>query len=406
MRQQPARASSKRHYLGICAIAKDETPFLREWAAYYHLIGFERIFIYDNDSVVAIRDSVADMYDAGMLDTYTIQGENMQLTAYNHCLQTHGAECEWMAFFDLDEFLLLPEENDARAFCAGYEDFAGIAINSNNFSSSGHLRRPEGRGGLVIENYLESLGPVHMGKCIVRPALTTMPLSPEHFLFTEGHYAVNADKMPVFGGYAPRSDRALLNHYKFRSQQDYEEKVKRGYPIYIMPGVLRMEDFYAQASRPVTRETGILRHAARVRAIRESGKPDPYYAVDSGEIAAEAFPAGLARLAAALERDSGLARLVFLLGRRRFGDKAAYLALGCRACRACGDGENARRAALDLLAVAPALSSHLELFLASLLCGDRKEAERLSAFLLELAGREKDPALQKAVRDAWDGNLS
>jgi hypothetical protein len=30
------------YYLGLCAIAKDETPFLKEWVGYHQYIGFEK----------------------------------------------------------------------------------------------------------------------------------------------------------------------------------------------------------------------------------------------------------------------------------------------------------------------------------------------------------------------------
>jgi hypothetical protein len=87
------------YYLGLCAIAKDETPFLREWVAYHHYVGFEKIYIYDNESRIPVRDSIADFYDRQICDSYTIPGRAMQLVAYNHCLKNHGHEFEWLAFF-------------------------------------------------------------------------------------------------------------------------------------------------------------------------------------------------------------------------------------------------------------------------------------------------------------------
>jgi hypothetical protein len=120
--------SSPRHYLGLCGIAKDETPNLREWVAYHHAAGFERILIYDNGSAVPVRETLADMCESGIVETLSIVGENMQLVAYNHCLQNFGHEFVWLGFFDLDEFLLLHHDDDARIFCAGYEEYAGISI--------------------------------------------------------------------------------------------------------------------------------------------------------------------------------------------------------------------------------------------------------------------------------------
>lgn len=317
---------SPRHYLGLCGIAKDETPNLREWVAYHHAAGFERIFIYDNGSAVPVRDTLADMCESGIVETLSIQGPNMQLVAYNHCLQNYGHEFVWLAFFDLDEFLLLENENDARIFCAGYEEYPGISLNWCKFSSSGHLKRPPG---LVIENYLESLGDDTSVKCIVRPEAVVMPLSPHHFVFKNGEFAVLPDKTEIDAGYAPPvTSLAWINHYQYRSQQDFEEKVARGYA---MPHTLDMSGFYKQAVLPVTVRTEILRHAPKVKEIVATGMPGPYIPLDTSIALEEPFPVVMARFASAVEAgDIPLARLIFSINRRRFADKPGFSALGER----------------------------------------------------------------------------
>ena len=35
------------YYACVCAIAKDETPHLREWALHHFAVGFEHIVLYD-----------------------------------------------------------------------------------------------------------------------------------------------------------------------------------------------------------------------------------------------------------------------------------------------------------------------------------------------------------------------
>jgi hypothetical protein len=55
-------------------------------------------------------------------------------------------------------------------------------------------------------------------KCIVKPEAVTMPLSPHHFIFTEGNYAVSPDKVKVDAGHAPSATSlARINHYRYRS---------------------------------------------------------------------------------------------------------------------------------------------------------------------------------------------
>lgn len=99
---------SKSHYLALCAVAKDETPFLREWVEYHALIGVERFIIYDHESAVPVAETLADHVATGLVTVVNLQGFAIQLPAYNHCLQQFGGGlCQWIGFIDLDEFVWL-----------------------------------------------------------------------------------------------------------------------------------------------------------------------------------------------------------------------------------------------------------------------------------------------------------
>ncbi|MDO5484514.1 MAG: glycosyltransferase family 2 protein, partial [Desulfovibrionaceae bacterium] len=92
-------------YAGICAIARDETPHLREWALHHLAVGFEHIIIYDNGSREPVRDTLACL---GRLVTVLDFPEQRapQLSAYYHCLRTYRSLSRWLAFIDIDEFIL------------------------------------------------------------------------------------------------------------------------------------------------------------------------------------------------------------------------------------------------------------------------------------------------------------
>jgi hypothetical protein len=44
-----------KHYLSICAIFKDEAPYLQEWIEFHRLLGVEKFYLYNNNS----RDNFA-----------------------------------------------------------------------------------------------------------------------------------------------------------------------------------------------------------------------------------------------------------------------------------------------------------------------------------------------------------
>ncbi|MDR1946666.1 MAG: glycosyltransferase family 92 protein [Desulfovibrio sp.] len=86
-------------YASICAIAKDEDPYIVEWAEYHLSIGFEHIHVYDNGSARPVRDILREYMDAGLVTVVDFPVEvEQQPAAYADCLAAYGAGTEWMAF--------------------------------------------------------------------------------------------------------------------------------------------------------------------------------------------------------------------------------------------------------------------------------------------------------------------
>ena len=48
--QMKHNQTSPIHYLAVCAIAKNEGPYFKEWLDWHHAQGVEKFYIYDNES--------------------------------------------------------------------------------------------------------------------------------------------------------------------------------------------------------------------------------------------------------------------------------------------------------------------------------------------------------------------
>ena len=158
--------------IAICAIFKDEAPFLLEWLAFHRMIGVDLFVLYDNGS----SDGGADRVHASSF------GRNVtlvdwpdrpgQLSAYNHFRIHHAARFTWAAFIDIDEFIVPLEGNSIRPVLMrpAYARFAQVLLQWLVFGPSGHERRPEG---LMIEHYThrmpETADACRHVKAIVRP---------------------------------------------------------------------------------------------------------------------------------------------------------------------------------------------------------------------------------------------
>ena len=109
------------HKLSICAMFKDEAPFLREWIEYHKLIGTTHFYLYNNDSTDSYLDILEPYIQNGTVEL--IQWESSeehtnyyrkeegfipyQLGAYNDCLKNRAlGQSEWVAIIDIDEFIV------------------------------------------------------------------------------------------------------------------------------------------------------------------------------------------------------------------------------------------------------------------------------------------------------------
>lgn len=217
-------------YLSLCLIAKNENSYLQEWLDYHILLGVEHFWIYDNESAVPLAETVKEYIDSGRVTVHTIKGRAMQIHAYDHCIQTYGSTSTWIGFIDTDEFLVPVTTVSLQEFLKPFEPYAGFAVSSLFFGSNGNVKRPAGG---QIAGYTRRTPNRYsrnrLVKMIVQPGKVMFPLSPHSFLFKEGCYCVNENGYRVDSQEFPcHIDTIQLNHYFTRSQQEWEEKMKRG----------------------------------------------------------------------------------------------------------------------------------------------------------------------------------
>ncbi|HEX7556790.1 MAG TPA: glycosyltransferase family 92 protein, partial [Leptolinea sp.] len=217
-------------YVSLCLIAKDENTYLKEWLDYHILLGVEHFWIYDNDSSTPLEKTIKSYIDKGWATVNKVQGAGMQVFAYDHCIQTYGHLSQWIGFIDTDEFIIPSTTDSIPEFLKDYEGFGGLALHCLFFGSSGQQKRP--RCGQVA-GYLQRTPPSfirnRLVKSIVQPSRVLFPLSPHSFMYSEGNYCVNEAEYRVDDQFFPvHVSKIQLNHYYTRSQEEMDEKKRRG----------------------------------------------------------------------------------------------------------------------------------------------------------------------------------
>jgi hypothetical protein len=282
-------------YLSICAIFKDEAPYLPEWIEFHRLVGVERFFLYDNASSDGGREIVEPWVRTGAVSVAQCSiplARGGQSWAYSDALAQARGRARWLAFIDVDEFLWAPAGVRLPDVLADYEQHPGIVVNWQVYGSCGHATAGDG---LVIERFIRRArtGWVRNRrvKSIVDPQRTLRPIGPHFFEYADGALAVTEDHEPVRvierPGWARRVRRGLvrlplietdpyavrdssikrvsvgrvrLNHYAVRSREEFEQKTARHGSSRLAPR------YFAYHDRNEVHDPALAAYAGKVRA--------------------------------------------------------------------------------------------------------------------------------------------
>ena len=260
--------------IAICAVFKNEAPFLLEWIAYHRVIGFAHFVLYDNDSTDGGTDLIRSSWAAELSTVLHWPRRPAQLAAYRHFIYNLSACFEWVAFIDLDEFVLPLQQPNVVDLVRSYSAFSAVLVHWHSFGPAGWMQPPEG---LVIENYdLRSIDetPVnrHVKSIVKCSDLLDVSGNPHEFQVkgpvcdTLGRVAPNVAIQPV-----ACHEKLVINHYVTRSRQDWMAKIRRGSAVREYDEPKYQEDLFDHFAEIChVEDATIKRFAPAVRALLAS----------------------------------------------------------------------------------------------------------------------------------------
>ncbi len=137
-------------YLAVCAIAKNEGPYFAEWIEWHRAQGVERFYVYDNGSEDDTADVLAPYVAEGLVVYRYWPGQRQQIPAYDDCIETHRLEARWLAFLDLDEFVVPDDGVSLVGFLGRLEAWPVVEVNWLVYGSGGAREK---RTGGVMERF-------------------------------------------------------------------------------------------------------------------------------------------------------------------------------------------------------------------------------------------------------------
>lgn len=227
---------------------------------HYHAIGFDHIYIYDNnhDGEERFEEVLGDAIAEGfvtIIDWRSRVGTATQRDAYNDCYARFGSDYGWMAFFDFDEFLVLPSgepsgtvmepSGEPSGTVTGFlatmpQECQCILINWMDMTDSGLIRN-DGRP--LMERFTEPMEKDRRGiggdfpennhvKCIVRGGVNGLafvrnphvPTTPRlHCCNALGQAVAKKPRIPY------THERAFLKHFTTKTIEEWlTNKMSKG----------------------------------------------------------------------------------------------------------------------------------------------------------------------------------
>jgi hypothetical protein len=202
--------------IALVCIAKNEDHYIDEWINYHKKLGFDDIFIYQNDW------RWSGEYEN--VHKIEIDGINKQREAYNGFIKNNLNNFDWVAFFDIDEFLILKKHSDIKSFVSDYLEYPAIGINWVLFGNNGHDKVYNERS--VIKRFTKRQNEVNSHvKCIVKLSSNTiMDIHNPNTFWVNTHKEKNQGPFTI----NHTDDIAQINHYFCKTEEEFQEKCDRG----------------------------------------------------------------------------------------------------------------------------------------------------------------------------------
>ena len=268
----PKEEEVEQSMVALCAIAKNENNYIKEWVDHYKQLGFDKIFLFDNNDIDGERfDKILETdIKQKFVEIIDVRGKtNQQIACYNELYHSKKLKnYQWVAFFDIDEFLCTNNQ-DIHEWLANpiYDNFDGIAINWKYFDDNDLYKVENDNYSITrfTHEYEEKDWQYAQHRFTKRILRTNCDLT-----INSSHGPLRAAKMSEYKGDKTNNiivcnvdgqkiindiviknwtyTNGYLAHYRFKTIEEYiNNKMKRGYPtLYKNSGKdMKIADFFA-----------------------------------------------------------------------------------------------------------------------------------------------------------------
>jgi len=273
--KEDRRPCKPKYFLTMATCIKNEEKYLDEWLSYHIYQGVEHFYLNNDNSTDRTKEVLLPYIKKGYVTLYENLREKgiAQNEFYYLIIDEKRNEAEWCCFFDADEFY--QGNMKLNEFLESLDnDTSGVELFWKIYGSAG-LKTYDKR--FVIERFNThrtiQWQPNDFIKSICR-LKNTKPTESVHIFHYNRGKVINALREDI--SQIPEHERvyslpliwenAWLNHYFFKSREEYLKKVKRGNANNDEP---RADTFYDGGDRNDVIDDSMKQYVAIIKSIIE-----------------------------------------------------------------------------------------------------------------------------------------
>lgn len=230
----------------LCCIAKMENLYIREFVEHYKKLGFDNICLYDNNDPDGeyFEDVIGDYIKSGFVILKNKRGVQLaQVPSYTECYNEYKDQYDWIAFFDIDEFLHIDNGLNIKELLSkkiyNMPGVGCIKVNWKSFDDSGIVKTNGDYSVKKFKTHYKLVNKKTKGfnylapeasNCFTKPIIKT---GINNLKFTSPHGPLNDNRLKcvntagvlcknkVFNYETPTWENCCLHHYRFKTIEEY-----------------------------------------------------------------------------------------------------------------------------------------------------------------------------------------
>ena len=244
--------------LGICTLGKNENKYIKEFITHYKKLGVDKIFLHDNNDIGSINESFEDAIPEYIKDNFVeiinYRGKRApQFKIYTECYRKNNKFYDWLIFFDIDEFIHLQDYSNIKDFLSEKQFSKCKLIYFNCLRHTDNdLLYYDNRSLSTRFPYINWESRSFTLKTIARGNITNIKFRTSHWLDRRikgcnvfGEFVIPSRRVKLNNNInEPKLKRYYIDHYCFKSTEEYINKINKGDGIFGFNNRTRMHKIH------------------------------------------------------------------------------------------------------------------------------------------------------------------